>query len=66
MSNTNKKGKPKTSLITWQLALFTMARIAILTVEMLNFCVRNGNRCVHLAIATRSGTLPSPVSLKTE
>ena len=37
----------------WQLAIFTMAGIAIVAVKMLNFCVRDGNRCVHLAIITR-------------
>ena len=37
----------------WQLVIFTMARIAIVTTKMLNFCVRNGYRCVHLAIITR-------------
>ena len=37
----------------WQLAIFTMASIAIVATRMLNFCVRNGNRCVHPAITTR-------------
>ena len=39
---------------TWQRAAFTMAGIAILAAEMLNFCVRYGYRCVHHAIITRS------------
>ena len=39
---------------TWQRAAFTMAGIAILAAEMLNFCVRDGNRCDHFAIVTRS------------
>ena len=36
----------------WQLAIFTMASIAIVATRMLNFCVRNGYRCVHSAIVT--------------
>ena len=40
--------------LTWQRATFTMAGIANLAVEMLNFCVRDGNRCDHFAIVTRS------------
>ena len=39
--------------LAWQLAIFTMASIAIVATRMLNFCVRNGNRCVHPAITTR-------------
>ena len=42
------------SYITWQLAIFTRARLDIVAVEVLNFCVRDENRCVHFAIATRS------------
>ena len=36
---------------------------AIFTAEVLNFCVRDGNRCDHFAIATRSFQV---FSLKTE
>ena len=51
------------SLITWQRAIFTGARPDIVAAEVLNFCVRDENRCVHFAIATRSLREPS---LKTE
>ena len=51
----NKKRLPeKGNRRTWQRATFTMAGIAILAAEMLNFCVRDGNRCDHFAIVTRS------------
>ena len=49
-----KKNHRKMVLSTWQRAIFTMASIAIFTAGMLNFCVRDGNRCDHSAIATRS------------
>ena len=49
-----KKGTLSGSFSTWQRALFTRAGLAIFAAEMLNFCVRDGYRCVHLAIATRS------------
>ncbi len=42
------------SQITWQRAIFTGASPAIVAADMLNFCVRDENRCVHIAIATRS------------
>ena len=40
--------------LTWQRVIFTMAGIAIVTAKVLNFCVRDGYRCVHFAITTRS------------
>ena len=42
------------SLFTWQRAIFTGARPDIVAADMLNFCVRDEYRCVHIAIATRS------------
>ena len=36
-----KKHKKK----TWQRATLTMSGIATIAAEMLNFCVRYGNRC---------------------
>ena len=42
------------SQITWQRAIFTRARLDIVAAEVLNFCVRDENRCVHFAIITRS------------
>ena len=38
---------------TWQRAILTRSRLDTFAAEVLNFCVRDGNRCVHLAIATR-------------
>ena len=38
---------------TWQRAIFTGACPDIFAAEVLNFCVRDENRCVHLAIVTR-------------
>ena len=49
-----KKTHPKMSQITWQRAIFTGASPDIVAADMLNFCVRDENRCVHIAIATRS------------
>ena len=40
--------------MTQQLAIFAGARPTIVAVEVLNFCVRDGNRCIHFAIATGS------------
>ena len=37
-----------------QRAIFTGASPDIVAADMLNFCVRDENRCVHIAIATRS------------
>ena len=51
---TKKKAPWEGNRRTWQRAAFTMAGIAILAAEMLNFCVRDGNRCDHFAIVTRS------------
>ena len=60
-----KKGEPKGfSLNTWQRAILTMAGIAIFTAGMLNFCVRDGYRCDHSALATRF--LSGHNSLKTK
>ena len=39
---------------TWQCAILTKASLAIVAAEVLNFCVRDENRCVHFAIITRS------------
>ena len=39
--------------LTWQRAIFTGACPAIFAAKMLNFCVRDGNRCDHFAIITR-------------
>ena len=39
---------------TRQLAIFAGAGPTIVAVGVLNFCVRDGNRCVHSAIATGS------------
>ena len=33
----------------WQLPIFAYT---IVGVEVLNFCVRDGNRCIHFAIVT--------------
>ena len=52
--HTDKIKKASKEAQTWQLAIFTGAGPAIVTVKVLNFCVRDGNRCVHFAIATRS------------
>ena len=49
-----KKTHRKMSQITWQRAIFTGASPDIVAADMLNFCVRDENRCVHIAIATRS------------
>ena len=49
-----KKTHQKMSQITWQRAIFTGASPDIVAADMLNFCVRDENRCVHIAIATRS------------
>ena len=49
-----KKTHQMMSQITWQRAIFTGASPAIVAADMLNFCVRDENRCVHIAIATRS------------
>ena len=49
-----KKTHPKMSHFTWQRAIFTGARPDIVAADMLNFCVRDEYRCVHIAIATRS------------
>ena len=51
---TKKRLPEKGNRRTWQRATFTMAGIAIRAAEMLNFCVRDGNRCDHFAIVTRS------------
>ena len=40
--------------LTWQRVIFTTAGVAIVTAKVLNFCVRDGYRCVHFAITTRS------------
>ena len=66
-----KKTHRKMSQITWQRAIFTGASPDIVAADMLNFCVRDENRCVHIAIATRSlwGLYHSgyaSLSLKTE
>ena len=45
--------------INWRCAIFTMASIAIFAAEVLNFCVRDGNRCDHFAIITRSSVIRS-------
>ena len=42
-----KKGKKK----DWQLAIFAYT---IFAVKVLNFCVRDGNRCIHFAIVTNT------------
>ena len=47
----------------WQRAIF--AQCTIFAAMMLNFCVRNGNRCVHHAIITRSSLQVSFRTLKT-
>ena len=44
----------RTGLPTWQRAIFTGARPAIVAAEVLNFCVRDEYRCVHFAFITRS------------
>ena len=44
---------------TWQRVIFTRAGLAIVTAKVLNFCVRDGNRCDHFAIATRFEVDPS-------
>ena len=49
-----KKKTHKSEPIIWQRVIFTGAGPAIVTVQVLNFCVRDGYRCVHLAVATRS------------
>ena len=54
-----KKGTLSGSFSTWQRALFTRAGLAIFAAEMLNFCVRDGYRCDHFAIATRYEVDPS-------
>ena len=41
---------------TRQRAIFTRANLAIVTTEMLNFCVRDGYRCDHLALVTGSSS----------
>ena len=48
--------KKKLTLVslTWQRVIFTTAGVAIVTAKVLNFCVRDGYRCVHFAITTRS------------
>ena len=33
----------------WQLLIFAYT---IVSVKVLNFCVRDGNRCIHFAIVT--------------
>ena len=53
IKSTKKPSRKRLGYNAWQLVIFTMARIAIVTTKMLNFCVRNGYRCVHLAIITR-------------
>ena len=53
-THNKKKTHRKMSQITWQRAIFTGASPDIVAADMLNFCVRDENRCVHIAIATRS------------
>ena len=54
LKRNKKKDSQQCESITWQFAIFTRAGLAIFAVKVLNFCVRNGNRCVHFAIITRS------------
>ena len=49
----NKKTRAKTR-VNRQRPRFTMAGIAIFGPGVLNFCVRDGNRCDHSGIVTRS------------
>ena len=51
--NGNKKARAKTRA-NRQRPRFTMAGIAIFGPGVLNFCVRDGNRCDHSGIVTRS------------
>ena len=53
-SRSKKKTHPRMSHFTWQRAIFTGACPDIVAADMLNFCVRDEYRCVHIAIATRS------------
>ena len=46
-----KKEKILRPSLTWRRAIFALA---IFAAGVLNFCVRDGNRCVHSAIVTRS------------
>ena len=48
--NVQKNDKKKNR----QLAIFAGASPTIFAVEVLNFCVRDGNRCFHFAIVTGS------------
>ena len=57
-----KKKNSLLSSFTWRCAIFTRARLDIVAAEVLNFCVRDENRCVHFAIITRSDSQ----SIKTE
>ena len=54
-----KKVHLKMNQINWRCAILTRAGLAIVAAEMLNFCVRNVNRCDHFAIITRSKRLLS-------
>ena len=50
----NKSNKQKKHKKNRQLAIFAGASPTIFAVEVLNFCVRDGNRCFHFAIVTGS------------
>ena len=50
----NKSNKQKKPQKNRQLAIFAGASPTIFAVEVLNFCVRDGNRCFHFAIVTGS------------
>ena len=52
--NTQKKDIRMNVLINWQWAIFTSAGLDIVAAKVLNFCVRDGNRCDHFATITRS------------
>ena len=49
-----KKRKRMTLFLLNNLAACILHREAMSAAEVLNFCVRDGNRCDHFAIATRS------------
>ena len=46
--------KEKLMLLKKYLATCSIHRKAIFAADVLNFCVRDGNRCDHIAIITRS------------
>ena len=55
------KEKRKGSVrILANLAACSFCRKAIFAAEVLNFCVRDGNRCDHFAIAARSHQVSFP------